>query len=134
MTNFCYSLPSKMHQNSFWRPWGFLSLLGGSLGSLLFSVGFGSLFHRFGRCPNQEDFLEEFVFQSVPKLVLVTLAPFGPLWGGDLFVAPWLHTTLFHFGFLVNSAFWHHRFVFSLGISKEFCVLPSQIHVFVKDF
>ena len=40
-------------------------------------AGLGGLFHRFGRCPNQDDFLEEFVFQSAPKLVLVTLASFG---------------------------------------------------------
>jgi hypothetical protein len=84
MTNFCYSLPSKMLQNSFWRPLGLLTLLGAPLGSLLFSVGFGFPFHSFGRCPNQDDFLEEFVFQTVPKLVLVTLAHFGPP-GGDSF-------------------------------------------------
>ena len=41
-------------------------------------AGLVGLFHRFGRCPNQDDFLEEFVFQSVPKVILVTLAPFGP--------------------------------------------------------
>ena len=46
----------------------------------------GGLFHRFGRCPSHDGFLEEFVCQSVPKLGLVTLAPFGPS-GGDLFVA-----------------------------------------------
>ena len=82
MKIFCYSLPSKMLQNSFWRPWGLSGLLEGSLGSLLISVGFGCLFHRFGRCSNQKGFLEEFVFQSVPKLVLVTLAPFGSPGGG----------------------------------------------------
>ena len=72
-------------KTSFGDPWGLLSLLGGSLGNLLFSVGFGSFFlHRFGRCPKKDDFLEEFVFQSTPKRVLVTLAPFGPP-GGNSF-------------------------------------------------
>ena len=84
MMIFSRSLSSKVLQNSFWRPWALLGLLGGSLCSLLFLAGLGGLFHRFGRCPNQDDFLEEFVFQSAPKLVLVTLAPFGPP-GGDSF-------------------------------------------------
>ena len=44
----------------------------------------GSLFHRFGRCPNHCHFLEEFIFKSVPEHVLVALAPFGPP-GGDSF-------------------------------------------------
>ena len=79
---------------------------GGSHGRLLFSVGFGGLFHCFGRCPNQDDFLEEFVFQSAAKLVLVTLAPFGPPGG---------------------------RFAFSLRIYIELCVLALQIRVFTAD-
>ena len=57
---------------------------GGSLRSLLFLVGLGALFHRFGRCPNHGNFLEEFIFKSAPKLVLVTLALIGPL-GGNSF-------------------------------------------------
>ena len=44
---------------------------------LLFLAALGSLFHCFSRCPNQVDFLKEFVFQSAPKFVLVTLALFG---------------------------------------------------------
>ena len=74
------------------------------------------LFHRFGRCPNQDDFLEEFVFQSAPKLVLVTLAPFGPP-GGDSF----------------DGLAWHPRFVFSLRIYSELYVLAVQIRVFTAD-
>ena len=114
----------------------------------LFSIGSGNLFHRFGRRANHDDFLEE--FQRTPKLVLVTLAPFGPPWG-DLFVAPWLHKTWFRCGFLMNVPFWHHRFIlcseflmnspfwhprctFSLWISNELCALASQIHVFAEDF
>jgi hypothetical protein len=84
MMIFSRSLSSKVVQNSFWRPWALLGLLGGSLCSLLFLAGLGPLFHHFGRCPNQDDFLEEFVFQSAPKLVLVTLAPFGPPGGLSL--------------------------------------------------
>ena len=45
------------------------------------------LFHRFGRCPNQGDFLEEFTCESAPKLVLATTGSSGPPWGG-LFVTP----------------------------------------------
>ena len=52
----------------FWAFWG---------GLFVASAGLGCLFHRFGSCTNQDDFLEEFVFQTAPKLVLVTLAPFG---------------------------------------------------------
>ena len=54
---------------------------GGSLCSLLSWLVWGILFHRFGRCGNHDDFLEEFVFQSAPKLVSVTLALFRPLGG-----------------------------------------------------
>ena len=43
----------------------------------------GSLFHSFGRCPNYGDFLGQLIPQGAPKLVLVTLAPFGLL-GGTL--------------------------------------------------
>ena len=83
---FCYNLPSKMLQYSFWRSWGLLGRLGGSLGSLLFTAGLGTFFfHRFGRCPNHDDFLEQFISQSAPKLVLVTLAPLGPPWGDLLY-------------------------------------------------
>ena len=54
---------------------------GGSLGSLLFLAGLGTLFHSFGRCPKHDDFLLHFIRKSVPKLVLVTLAPFGSFCG-----------------------------------------------------
>ena len=53
---------------------------GGSLGSLLFSAGLGSLFHRFGKCLTQDNFLEEFVLQSAPKLV-GDLGAFWVSWG-----------------------------------------------------
>jgi hypothetical protein len=62
----------------------FWAFCGGLLVASRSWLVWGSLFHRFGRCPNQDDFLEEFVFQSAPKLVLVTLAPFGPP-AGDYF-------------------------------------------------
>ena len=105
MKIFCYSFPSKMIQNSFWRPWGLWGLMGGSLDSLLFSAGLGSLFHRFGRCPNHDDFLLQFTVQSAPKLVFVTLAPFGTS-GGARFVAPLSpHKSQFHCGSILNSAF-----------------------------
>ena len=38
----------------------------------------GGHFPCFCRCPNYDDFLEEFIFQSGPKLILATLGPFGP--------------------------------------------------------
>ena len=63
---------------AFWACWE------GSLGSLLFSAGLGALFHRFGRCPNHDDFPLQFMSQSAPKLVLVTLAPFGSPFGGSI--------------------------------------------------
>ena len=44
----------------------------------------GTLCHRVGRCANHDDYLEEFVFQSDLKLVLVTLARFESL-GGNYF-------------------------------------------------
>ena len=63
-----------------WRPLaapGSLATPGGPL-------VWGGLFHRFDRCPNHVHFLEEFIFQSVPKLVLVTPASFWTcLWGGS---------------------------------------------------
>ena len=146
---FSRSLSSKVLQNSFWQPWALLGLLGGSLCSLLFLVGLGSFFHRFGRCPNQDDFLEDFIFQSAPKLVLVTLASFGPPWGG-LFrwsgtpdsrfhcgsivnSAFWHSRFVFSFGSIVNSALWHPRFAFSLRIYSELCVPTPQIRVFTTE-
>ena len=85
MMIFSKSLSFKVFQNSFWRPWALLGLLGGRhfVASSSWLV-WGGLFHRFGRCPNQDDFLEEFVFQSAPKLVLMALAPFGPPGGLSL--------------------------------------------------
>ena len=68
----------------FWRPWRLLGLLRGSLGSLLFSAGLGTFLHRFGRCPHHGDFLEQFISQSAPKLVLMTLAPLRPPCGDHL--------------------------------------------------
>ena len=56
---------------------------GGSLGSLLFLAGLGTLFHHFGRCPNHNDFLLQLISQSAPKFVFVTLAPFGPRSGSQ---------------------------------------------------
>ena len=91
------------------------------------------IFHRFGRCPNHDDFLEECIFHNAPKLLLVTLAPFGPS-GGALFVV--LRNTKFVFSLWISNEFpvWHPRFVFSLRISNEFYVLAPQFHVFAKDF
>ena len=126
------SLSSKVLQNSFWRPWALLSLLGGSLCSLLFLAGLGCLFHRFGRCPNQNHFLEDFIFKSAPKLVLVTLAPFGPP-GRDSLDDLLLIYSHFHCGSIVISAFWHPKFAFSLRIYSELCVLAPQIRVFTED-
>ena len=54
-------------------------LAGTSIVACFSSLVWGILFHRFGRCANHDDFLEEFVTQGAPKLVLVTLALFGPL-------------------------------------------------------
>ena len=71
MTRFCYSLQAKLLLNSFWWPWGCMGLLGGLL------AGLGSLFHCFGRCPNHDDVLIQFISQIVPKLILVILEPFG---------------------------------------------------------
>ena len=88
--------------DSFWRPWALLGLLG-SLCSILFLAGLGGLFHRFGRCPHQDDFLEEFVFQSAPKLVLVTLAPFGPPGGGS---GRLCKDSKFSLSLRSHSAFW----------------------------
>ena len=97
MTISCYSLYAKMFLNSFCWPWRLLGLLGGSLGSLLFLASLWTLFHRFGRCSNHDDFLLEFIIQSAPKLVLVTLEPFGPPWG--MSCSPlWLHKIWFHWG------------------------------------
>ena len=85
--SFCYSSYAKMFLNSL------VSLLGGSLGSLLFLASLGNLFYRVGRCPNHDDFLLQFISQSVPKLVLVTLGgTFRASMGGSL-VIPWLHKT-----------------------------------------
>ena len=86
--SFSMFLHVEVFQNSFWRPWRLLGLLGGHFVASSSWLVWGELFHRFGMCPNQEDFLEEFVLQSAPKLVLVALAPFGSPWG-DLFVASW---------------------------------------------
>ena len=54
---------------------------GGISWYLLLLVGLGIIFHRFGRCPNHNDFLLHFISQNITKLVLVTLAPFGSPWG-----------------------------------------------------
>ena len=75
---FSRSLSSKVVLSSFWCPWRLLGLPRGSLGSLLCLVDLGGLFHRFGRCPNHGHFLEEFIFKSAPKLVLVSLASVWP--------------------------------------------------------
>ena len=47
MTILCYSSLLKMLQNSFRWPWRLLGVLGESLGSLLFLVCLGIIFHRF---------------------------------------------------------------------------------------
>ena len=47
MMIFSRSLSSKVVQNSFWRPWALLGLLGGSLCSLLFLAGLGFFFSSF---------------------------------------------------------------------------------------
>ena len=78
------SSSSKVLQNSFWRPWALLGLLGGHFVDSSSWLVWGNLFHRFGRCSNQDDFLEEFAFQGAPKVTLVTLAPFGPSGGLSL--------------------------------------------------
>ena len=44
----------------------------------------GGHFPCFCRCPNYDDFLEEFLFQSAPKLILATLGSFGPSEGVSL--------------------------------------------------
>ena len=38
----------------------------------------GGHFLCFCRRPNYDDFLEKFIFQSAPKLILATLGSFGP--------------------------------------------------------
>jgi hypothetical protein len=63
---------------------------------------------------------------------LVTLAPFGPPWGG-LFRWSGTPDSCFHWGSIVNSAFWQSRFAFSLWIYSELCVLAFRIRVFTED-
>ena len=101
----------------------------------------GSLFHRFGRCPNHGDFLDEFICEGGPKLILVTLAPFGPP-GKDssddpLLISIHIFTmdsivilafkrlagianSRFHIGFYSDICFrafsWYSEFAFSLWI------------------
>ena len=53
-----------------------------------FLVVLGGLFHRFGRCPNHGNFLEEFIFQSAPKLIRAT-GSFGPSAGVTLVFESW---------------------------------------------
>ena len=49
----------------------------------MFFKVFGGFFLCFCRCRNYDDFLLQFTFQNAPKLILATLAPFGPS-GGSL--------------------------------------------------
>ena len=81
---FCYSFRPRCSKTHCGDPEVFWAFWRVSLGSLLFSVGLGTLFHCFDKCPNHEDLLEHLIVQSAPKLVLVTLAPFGPFAGLSL--------------------------------------------------
>ena len=81
MTMFCYNVPSKILQNSFWRHWGLLGLLGGAL--LVASYGYTN--------------------HSITKVLWWTLH------SGT-------HESQFHGGYIMNSAFWHSKIMFSLGI------------------
>ena len=81
--DFPEELSSKVLQNLFWRH-SFGPSGGGHFVASSSWLVLGGLFHRFGRCPHQVDFLEEFVFQGAPKPILVTLAPFGPSGGLSL--------------------------------------------------
>ena len=46
----------------------------------------------------------------------------------------WQLDSYFRCGLLMNYAYGHHRFEFSLEISNELCVAAPQIQVFADDF
>ena len=69
----------------------------------------GGLFHRFGRCPNHGHFLEEFIFKSAPKLVLVT----GACLALPLFIKT-IVVTVFSAHFIANSHFEDSKLLLSL--------------------
>ena len=77
----------------------------------------GDHFLCFCRCRDYNDFLEEFIFQSGPKLVLVPLAPFGPSAG-----VSWKPPVLGWFGGSFSS-FWQvsKSWRFSLGVNLPKC-------------
>ena len=77
----------KGSQADFGEPGAFWAFCGGLLVASSSWLVWRALFHRFDKCPNHERFSWEVYlpkFASAAKLVLVTLAPFGPSRGLSL--------------------------------------------------